>query len=334
MNTETILRLLRNSGYHAVHTDGVNVFVEDPSCVLRSFETFVEYAWFAILFITGLLLFGLAISMIRGSKHDMLMTLRNLLLIFGGLSAVVPIVNLLWGGDLFARGCRTIQVSFDEINEILATRNSKLSDPNFNLYEEFDIYDSGAVTTQIPPQSAPATVSVSEAVVAADTPVAKAVPDTSTQPINVADVPVSAQESGRDVIYTLADGSRYKRIGGTPAWRNSNPGNIRYTTFSRRVGAIGSAGGFAVFPDEATGMYAIKALLRTDSYNKLTIAAAISRYAPPVENDTAAYQRRLGQLTGLSINMRMSELTDAQLTQVANAIRTIEGWTPGTIQRM
>lgn len=335
MNTETILRLLNNSGFYAVRTDGVNVFMEDPSCILRSFETFIEYAWVGIFVITGLLLFGLAISMIRGAKHDTLMTLRNLILIFGALSAVGPIVNMLWGGDLFARGCRTVQVSLDEINEILGSRNSKLSTPEYDLYEEFDIYDSGVIESDTPVLDTPEPVAP---VVISDAPTIQ--PDTQTDiahddtPINIADVPVRAQESGRDVIYTLPDGSRHKRIGGTRAWRNSNPGNIRYSEFSRRVGAIGSAGGFAVFPDEATGMYAIKALLRTDSYNKLTIAGAISRYAPPSENDTAAYHRRLEQLTGLSINMRMADLTDAQLTQVANAIRTVEGWKPGTIQRI
>ena len=93
-------------------------------------------------------------------------------------------------------------------------------------------------------------------------------------------------------------------------------------------------GGFAVFPDEKTGTYAIEALLRTDSYNKLTIRDAITRYAPPFENDTAAYHRKLEKLTGLSIDRPMSGLNASELTKVARAIRTIEGWTPGQIQRI
>ena len=79
-------------------------------------------------------------------------------------------------------------------------------------------------------------------------------------------------------------------------------------------------------------MRAVKRLLLGDSYRNLTIADAISRYAPPIENDTAAYQRRLAQLTGQSINRRISELNDTELEKVVNAIRTIEGWQPGQIE--
>ena len=81
-------------------------------------------------------------------------------------------------------------------------------------------------------------------------------------------------------------------------------------------------------------MRAISSLLRSSSYINLTIAGAISRYAPPVENDTAAYHRRIQELTGLSINRRISELSNTELTRVASAIRTIEGWTPGRIIKM
>ena len=81
-------------------------------------------------------------------------------------------------------------------------------------------------------------------------------------------------------------------------------------------------------------MYAIEALLRTDSYNKLTVAGAISRYAPPSENNTSAYHRQIEKLTGLSINKRMADLTAAELTRVASAIRHIEGWREGSTERI
>ena len=146
--------------------------------------------------------------------------------------------------------------------------------------------------------------------------------------------PISAQEMSRDVVYTNRDGTRYRKTGGSRAWRNNNPGNIRYSAFTRRAGAIGQAGGFAVFPDESTGMRAISSLLQSDSYINLTIAGAISRYAPPVENDTAAYHRSIQKLTGLSINRRISDLSEAELSRVANAIRQIEGWSVGRIVSM
>lgn len=367
MNTETIIRLLQNSGFHILGADGAYLYLEDPSCILRSFSDFLEYAWVVIVCITGLLLFGWAISMIRGAKNDIFINLRNLLIIFGTLAAVGPIVNLIFGDNLFARGCRTIRVSLDELNTVLDARNLKLAQyDEFNLYENLDIDDSGA-WQQMPYADAPLATSdvpvdltdvsvtpdgngivrtpLSDDNVPTDT-AGDATPkltettetDTPTNvgvpsPIPVSNArPTAARASNRDVVYTNADGSAFRKIGGTRAWRNTNPGNIRYSEFSRRAGAIGQAGGFAVFPDEETGMRAIESLLRSGSYSRLTVAGAISRYAPPVENDTAAYHRKIQRLTGLSINRRMSDLTDAELARVASAIRTIEGWKPGTIR--
>ena len=93
---------------------------------------------------------------------------------------------------------------------------------------------------------------------------------------------------------------------------------------------------------EALAMGADKGILVTDRVlggadtwaTSTTIAGAISRYAPPSENNTAGYHRRIEQLTGLSINKRMSDLSASELTAVANAIRTIEGWEAGTVQRI
>lgn len=145
MNADTIVRLLENSGFHGVHVDPDFVYFEDPSCILRSFETFVEYAWIAIASLTGAMLFGWAISMIRGAKNDFFMNLRNLILIFGILTIAHPIINFVYGDDLFARGCQTFSVPMSQVNQLLESRNSKLQSPDSYLYEEFDIYDSGVV---------------------------------------------------------------------------------------------------------------------------------------------------------------------------------------------
>ncbi|MBQ8294134.1 MAG: hypothetical protein IJX89_01985 [Alphaproteobacteria bacterium] len=146
MNTDTIIRLLTNSGFHNVQTDGTNILMEAPSCILRAFETFADYAWFAVTFVTGILIIGWALSMIRGAKNDIFTNLRNLILIFGILSLSGPIINLIYGDDLFARGCDTITVPISQINEMLARRNIKF---DTNQYENFDIYDSGVVETPL-----------------------------------------------------------------------------------------------------------------------------------------------------------------------------------------
>lgn len=335
MEIQTILRLLKNSGFYILGTDESFIYLEDPSCILRSFETFIEYAWLAITCITGLLLFGWAISLIRGIKIEIFSNLRNLIIMFGVLSAIIPIVNMIWGDDLFAKGCRTIKVSINEVNELINTRNLELSKKNGDdLYEEINIYDSGVKEYENTMDVLPHEQTYSES------------------PLMVPDVPEevevsigtnflgsrttsnklkSAKESGKDVIYFNVDGTAHKRTGGSRAWRNMNPGNIIYSEFAKNMGAIGEAGGFAVFPDEETGMKAIYELLRSKNYNKLTIAGAISRYAPPSENDTNAYHRQIQKLTGLSINKRMSDLNDIELSRVANAIKQIEGWKTGTI---
>ncbi len=133
-----------------------------------------------------------------------------------------------------------------------------------------------------------------------------------------------------DVVYKMNNGAHIVRTGGTRAWRNMNPGNLRYTEFSRRMGAIGTAGGFAVFPDEHTGTLALDSLLKTSKYRDLSVADAIVRYAPPHENDTAGYRADLKKLTGIDLETRMADLNSENRTKMLRAIRQIEGWRVGT----
>lgn len=409
METATIIRLLSNAGFHVLGADGANLYIEDPSCILRSFQTFTEYAWIIITFITGMLIFGWAISMIRGAKNNIFMNLRNLTIMFGTLAAAGAILNMIYGGDLFARGCRTVAVNIDTVNEMLDMRQKKMSPQQTDLYESIDIYDSGVVranvatdddiddnTDDAPTGNAvigdkidmpddtdnvfePISQQLSdedkerlldilgrapngattvprdkikiddgvfgklpngelpvENMPSVEFPPERLIPTPNNPSVRHPDNPsaqeyTSATAAGRDVVYTTADGRRVRRTGGTRAWRNLNPGNIRYSEFSRKAGAIGQAGGFAVFPDEETGTRAVSSLLRGKSYNNLTIARAITRYAPPSENNTAAYHRRIQQITGLNINRRISDLSDGELSRVVDAIRAIEGWEAGRI---
>lgn len=415
METATIIRLLSNAGFRVLGTDGANLYIEDPSCILRSFQTFTEYAWIILTFITGMLIFGWAISMIRGAKNNIFINLRNLTIMFGTLAATGAILNMIYGGDLFARGCQTVAVDIDTVNEMLDMRQKKMSPQQTDLYESIDIYDSGVVRANVTANNtddandntstdntvigdeistpddaddkfipisqklsdtdkdklldilrrAPdGTLTIPRDQIKTDDDVLDKLPNGGLPIENIPSVDelrdrlipapsqrdatannpsahhpsnpseqeyTSAVALGRDVVYTTADGRRVRRTGGTRAWRNMNPGNIRYSEFSRNAGAIGQAGGFAVFPDEETGTRAISSLLRGKSYNNLTIARAITRYAPPSENNTVAYHRRIQQITGLNINRRISDLSDGELSRVVDAIRAIEGWEAGRI---
>lgn len=78
--------------------------------------------------------------------------------------------------------------------------------------------------------------------------------------------------------------------------RNNNPGDIEWGKFAQAHGAdhveipIGNEPArFAHFPDPTTGFQAMKALLQAPSYAGLTVAQAISRWAPSSENNTQQY---------------------------------------------
>ncbi len=315
MDTEQILRLMQNAGFRVHGADAQFIYIEDPACVLRAFATFAEYAWLAVVGATGLLLFGWAISMIRGAKNDIFTNLRNLILILGIVSAAGPIINVIFGDDLFRRGCSTAEISIADVQEMLAARNTRLARQSDDLYEEFDIYDTGVIAA---PDNAPASNEEAESTV--NTP----------EQNSVASHPIRAHESGRDVVYTYTNQSQTRRSSGTRAWRNNNPGNIRPGRFTDSAGSIGRAGGFAAFPDEQTGMDAIILLLKTPRYQAKTLAQAISAWAPPSDgNNTSSYQQQVSNETGVALSTPLHSLDDSQLWQVARVIRRIEGWTAG-----
>lgn len=125
-----------------------------------------------------------------------------------------------------------------------------------------------------------------------------------------------------------ADGSM-ERQQGARNWRNNNPGNIEFGEFARRMGAIGSDGRFAVFPDYETGRKAKEALIfEGKGYASKTLREAIARYAPPSENDTGAYQRAVLQAVG-GHDKRMSDYTTAERGAIMNAMQRFEGFKTG-----
>lgn len=136
----------------------------------------------------------------------------------------------------------------------------------------------------------------------------------------------------KTVLYTDAEGRDEIREGGSRSWRNCNPGNIRKGDFSLNAGAIGDDGSFAIFPDEQTGTAAIIALLKTSKYINLTLRDAVFRYAPPSENNPAAYAAALAERTGIPLDTPLSTLKADEFRKVARRIQEIEGWKPGLIR--
>lgn len=105
--------------------------------------------------------------------------------------------------------------------------------------------------------------------------------------------------------------------------RNNNPGNIEYGPFAKKMGATGSDGRFAIFPDMKTGQDAMASLLM--SYAKggqNTISSIISKWAPGNENNTAAYIAHVAKQTGLDPN---KPLSDAERARVQASMTNFEG---------
>lgn len=144
---------------------------------------------------------------------------------------------------------------------------------------------------------------------------------------------VEALEYKNEVLYVMNTGDTISRHGGTRAWRNNNPGCLVYGDFSRQRGAIGKGGRFAVFPDYETGRNALADLLRSDKYRNLSIERAITKYAPPHENNIALYKKRLRDMTGLALGTKIRDLDSLALNKVADAICVIEGWVEGGTER-
>ena len=134
--------------------------------------------------------------------------------------------------------------------------------------------------------------------------------------------------------YIRDSGGRVEeRSGGTRAWRNNNPGNIEAGRFANAHGAIGNDGRFAIFPSEEAGRGAIASLLGSPAYQRLTLQQAISRYAPPVENDTVAYSNYVSGAGSLPLDTRLNAMSPQQIDALARAIQVHEGWRPGTSTR-
>lgn len=125
-----------------------------------------------------------------------------------------------------------------------------------------------------------------------------------------------------------ADGSVIRQDGARN-WRNNNPGNIEAGKFASSMGAIGSDGRFAIFPSYEAGRAAkSKLIFDGKGYKDLSLTDAISRYAPPSENNTKAYQSSVLAAVGGS-NRKMSDYSPAEREAIMDAMQKVEGYRAG-----
>lgn len=144
------------------------------------------------------------------------------------------------------------------------------------------------------------------------------------------------------------DGSLETRQGGSRAWRNNNPGNLRYGNFAKSMGAVGAdADGYAVFGDADSGRAARAKLLfesqggkklKTNAdygaglgYQDKTLLQAVAAYVPPEDsNDTAAYQKLVLSAAG-GVNKRMGDYSPVERQAILGAFEKREGFRQGSV---
>jgi hypothetical protein len=154
-----------------------------------------------------------------------------------------------------------------------------------------------------------------------------------SQPISESGSITEIIERGPGFNVVKYDDGRVERRAGSRNWRNNNPGNIEFGDFARRQGAIGTDGRFAIFPTYETGRRAKEALLfEGRNYSGLTIAQAITRYAPPSENDTAMYIRVASSAAGVAPSTPMQNLNQEQRQALLGAMERVEGFRVGSVQ--
>ena len=137
------------------------------------------------------------------------------------------------------------------------------------------------------------------------------------------------------VIYTDSNRKQWIFEGGNRSWRNQNPGDLVPGRISKRNGAIGAAGGFAVFPGYESGHAALLDSLKT-VYGNRDIPILMKDFAPKESNDTKKYIKIIQKKTGVADNAKIKDFSKSQFEKLWKSIEQMEGWgaNSGTIRSL
>ena len=157
-------------------------------------------------------------------------------------------------------------------------------------------------------------------------------------------VEITTINGKRAAVYTRADGTKYTKVGGYPAWRYNNPGNIMVSNGNRNFikntlgGYIGEApnaagGMFAVFASEKAGYNAMvrnvfmSKIYKDPRYN--TVYKMFQKYAPRGHggNDPDQYGRQAVDAVGG--DMLLTQLNEEQKNRLFAFIMKKEGYKSG-----
>lgn len=104
--------------------------------------------------------------------------------------------------------------------------------------------------------------------------------------------------------------------------RNNNPGNIRKSATAWQGKVNGTDPDFETFDSAANGIRALAKVLISyqDKHAIHTIRSAINRWAPPSENDTAAYALAVAAAVGVDLDDPLDFHREAILLPLVMAI--------------
>ncbi|WP_454764436.1 hypothetical protein [Cupriavidus campinensis] len=163
---------------------------------------------------------------------------------------------------------------------------------------------------------------------------AKAERDKALREIEAGDTPASSGQGANSAALPAWASQSASFPGASPAvagrgprnLRNNNPGNIEYGPLALSLGATGSDGRFAIFPDQKTGSAALDALLQRYGKQGLnTTAGIIGKWAPPSENNTSSYAASVAKALGVGVNDKLDLSDPAVRAKLGAEIARFEG---------
>jgi hypothetical protein len=116
--------------------------------------------------------------------------------------------------------------------------------------------------------------------------------------------------------------------------RNNNPGNIRLDGTKWRGEVHPSRdGAFKTFETMAWGYRAMFVVLNTyrEKYGLRTIRQMVGRWAPPCENDTAAYVDAVARWSAVGADCRVDTTDSDAMMPIVAAMSRMENGTPAVM---
>ncbi len=111
------------------------------------------------------------------------------------------------------------------------------------------------------------------------------------------------------LITDLADAIT-RQEGAGASVRYNNPGNLMDPNNRIWPEFPKASSGEVIFPDPATGRFALENDLSIKVNRGMTLASLLTMYAPPSQNDTATYIRNVSGWLGISSDVPLNTLSD------------------------